>query len=322
MPSGINDTRIVSLAEIERVLPRLDAIGAMERAFRAYSEGRATVPPVSEILFADPPGEAHIKAGYIAGDDVFVVKVATGFYRNPALGLSSSSGLMTVFDARTGFPRAVLLDNGKLTDLRTAAAGAVAARLLGPSDVRRIAIIGSGIQARLQASLLRSVTPCRTVSHWARDSKAATACAADLSAMGFTVSPSGSAAEAAAEADLIVTCTASREALLGAGDIKPGTHITAVGADSEGKQELSAGLLMRADVVAADSLPQARLRGDISHALAAGMSPERVVEIGAIIAGRAAGRTSDAQITIADLTGVAAQDIEIAKAVLACIEAT
>lgn len=321
MPSETNDTRIVSLAEIERVLPSLDVVGAMERAFCAYSEGRATVPPVSEILFTDPPGEAHIKAGYIAGDDVFVVKVATGFYRNPALGLSSSSGLMTVFDSRTGFPKAILLDNGKLTDLRTAAAGAVAARLLAPSHVQSIAIIGSGIQARLQASLLRSVTACRTISLWARDAKAATACAADLSDMGFAVSQAGSAAEAASKANIVVTCTASREPLLGAGDIKPGTHITAVGADSEGKQELSAGLLMRADVVAADSLPQAMLRGDISHALAAGMSPERIIELGAIIAGQAVGRTSDDQITIADLTGVAAQDIEIAKAVLASIEA-
>lgn len=317
MAAGRGDVRIVSLAEIEAVMPRVDAIAAMERAFVAYSAGHATVPPVAEILFADPPGEAHIKAGHIAGDAVFVVKVASGFYRNPALGLSSSSGLMIAFDAATGFPKAVLLDGGKLTDLRTAAAGAVAAKLLAPRNVSEIAIIGSGIQARLQASLLRQVTPCRMLALWARDAKALSACAHDIAALGYEVALAQSAADAVAHANLVVTCTASREPLLRPGDVKPGTHITAVGADSEGKQELDAALIQRADVVAADSLGQVRLRGDISHALAAGMSEARVVELGALIDGRAAGRASDEQITIADLTGVAAQDIEIAKAVLA-----
>jgi ornithine cyclodeaminase len=316
-----DDVRVVSLEEIESVVPRIDAVAAMERAFLAYSSGRATVPPVAEILFADPPGEAHVKAGYVAGDAVFVVKVATGFYGNATRGLSSSSGLMLAFDATTGFPKAVLFDGGRLTDLRTAAAGALAAKLLAPRNIQQIAIIGSGIQARLQASLLRGVTSCRRIALWARDAAAMKACAEDIAALGFAVATAASPAGAAANADLIVTCTASRAPLLRIGDVKPGTHITAVGADSEGKQELDAALVARADVVAADSLAQVRLRGDIAHALAAGMSEARVVELGALVAGTAKGRTRDDQITIADLTGVAVQDIEIAKAVLAELEA-
>lgn len=320
---SVDGVRIVSRDDIDAVLPRIDVVAAMERAFAAYSEGRATVPPVQEILFPEMAGEAHIKSGHIAGDGIFVVKVATGFYRNARKGLSSSNGLMLALDAVTGEPRAVLLDGGHLTDLRTAAAGALAAKLLAPAEVSRIAILGTGIQARLQAKYLRGVTACRRIDLWGRSTAAAEACAADLRALGFQVTLAASPAVAAARANLIVACTASREALLQPGDVVAGTHITAVGADSHGKQELAAALVASADVVAVDSLAQARERGDVAHALAAGLlAEERIVELGALVNGRARGRTSNSQVTIADLTGVAAQDIEITKAVLAEIEAT
>jgi ornithine cyclodeaminase/alanine dehydrogenase-like protein (mu-crystallin family) len=310
--------RVVSRAEIERVLPGIDVVAAMERAFVIYSDGRAIVPPVGELLFADPPGDAHIKYGYIEGDEVFVVKIATGFYENAKRGLPPNSGLMLVFDARTGLPRAVLLDQGHLTNVRTAAAGAVAAKYLAPSAVSTIAVLGGGLQARMQVIQLKSVTSCRRIALWARRRDAADACAADLTAAGFSVTVVDSPAVAAAEANLIVTATAATAPLLQADDIRAGTHITAMGSDTETKQELSAELLAKADLVVADSMAQCLVRGEISRALAAGtIERDDLVELGHVIAGKRPGRTSDDQITVADLTGVAVQDIEIAKAILA-----
>jgi ornithine cyclodeaminase len=313
--------RIVTHAEIERVLPGIDVVAAMERAFATYAAGRAVVPPVGELLFADPPGDAHIKYGYVEGDEVFVIKVATGFYDNPKRGLPPNSGLMLVFDARTGLPQAVLLDQGHLTNIRTAAAGAVAAKYLAPKAISTIAVLGGGLQARLQAVHLMAVTACRRIALWARRREAAEACAADLTAAGFTVTVVDSPAAAAAEAELIVTATAATAPLLQAADIRSGTHITAMGSDTETKQELSTAILGKADLVVADSIAQCRVRGEISRALAAGaVDQAALVELGDVVAGKAPGRTSDDQITVADLTGVAVQDIEIAKAVLAGLE--
>jgi ornithine cyclodeaminase len=313
--------RIISRSDIVAALARVDAVAAMERAFSSYSAGAARVPPVAEILFDNPPGEAHIKAGHITGDRLFAVKVATGFYRNPSRGLASSSGLVTLFDAETGFPAAILLDEGLLTDIRTAAAGAVAAKYLAPAAVGRIAILGAGTQARLQARYLRGVTACRALTLWARNAEAADAAARDMFEDGFDVSIAASPANAVAGAQIVVTTTPAATPLLHAAHIAPGTHITAVGADSEGKQELAADIFAQAHIVATDSIAQAALRGDISHALRSGtLEPGRIVELGHLV-GRPPLRRTSAEISVADLTGVATQDIEIAKAVLAAIGA-
>jgi ornithine cyclodeaminase/alanine dehydrogenase-like protein (mu-crystallin family) len=315
-------TRVVTLAEIEIALIDLDLIGEMERGFVAYSEGRVIVPPVGELLFDEPPGELHIKYGVIRGDDVFVVKMATGFYRNPDLGLPPFNGMNVVFNARTGAPVMVLLDGGHLTNVRTAAAGAVASKHLGPREVTTIGICGSGVQARLQALALKEVTPCRDLVVWARDPAKAERCAADLSHGGFRARSVGTPGEVAAAANLIVTTTAAGSPYLRAADIRPGTHITAMGSDTPEKRELQPEILALAGVVAADSKSQCLVRGEIHHAVAAGLlDPERIVEIGAIIKTPAVGRTDDAQITVADLTGVAVQDIQISKAVAARLDA-
>ncbi|HEY1709559.1 MAG TPA: hypothetical protein VGG10_14925 [Rhizomicrobium sp.] len=305
---------IVSRAQIVDALAQVDAIAAMERAFAAYSNGEAVVPPVGEILFADRDGEAHIKSGYIAGDDVFVVKVATGFYRNADLGMPANSGVVLAFSARDGLLQAILLDEGHLTNVRTAAAGAMAAKYLAPETVTAIGVLGSGVQARLQAEALKSFTPCRSIVLWARRDAAAEDCARDLRDSGFTVAVVKSPRDVAAATNLLVTATASKVPLLALGDIRPGTHINAVGADTAEKRELQSDLLNGADIVAVDSLVQSRERGELHHCPAVA---DRAVELGAIVTGHAPRRTTQQQITIADLTGVAVQDIEIAKAVLA-----
>lgn len=302
--------RIVFLSEIKQRVSAAAAIAAVEDGFVAVSRGEVTLPPVGHLGFEQPPGDVHLKYGHRRGDDVFVVKIASGFYDNPKLGLPSSNGLMLVFSAKTGAPEAVLLDEGWLTDLRTAAAGAVAAKHLAPRDVAEIGIVGAGIQARFQLDLLRHVTPCRRAVVWARDFTKAQAFAVE----GFVIEPVRTLDELAARARLIVTTTPSREPLLRAEMIRPGTHVTAVGADAPGKQELAAMLFARAAVCAVDSRSQCLHHGDSSHALRAGVVREAdFAELGEIIAGTRPGRTAPEQITIADLTGLAIQDIQVAK---------
>lgn len=307
---------ILNLAQIKDALKGLDLVGAMENGFVAYSHGLVVVPPVGEMVFEDPPGDVHIKYGFIGGDDVYVIKVASGFYENPKLGLSSSNGLMLLFSQKTGELLAVLLDEGYLTNLRTAAAGAVAAKYLAPRAVRRIGILGAGIQGRLQLEYLRGVRDCRDVTVWGTGDEELGAYKKDMEAIGFRVRTTRDAGEVAAECNLIVTCTPSRKPLLSAAQIKPGTHITAMGSDTPEKQELDPAILRMADRVVVDSRSQARLRGECFKAFEAGAITEKdVVEMGAVVEDARLQRASDAETTIADLTGVAVQDIQIAKAV-------
>ena len=309
---------IVRLADIRRALGKIDLVAVMEGAFAAYSRGEVTVPPVGELLFDDPPGEMHVKYGAIRGDDVFVVKLATGFPRNGAAGLPPFGGVVLVFSAKTGLLSQVLLDEGHLTNVRTAAAGAVAAKHLAPRAVGCIGICGSGVQARLQAQQLRAVTDCRRALVWARDARKAASCAADLARLGFEADVAPSVEALAAASNLIVTTTAAEEPYLLAGHVRPGTHVTAVGSDTPGKAELAPDLLALADRVVVDSRSQSLLRGEAHHAIATGhLLADRLVELGEVIADPVRGRSDDDQISIADLTGVAAQDIALAKAVCA-----
>src|SRR5580700_9483857 len=154
-------TTVYTRAEIERVIRPAEVIAAMERAFVAYSRGEAVIPPVGQMEFENPPGDCHIKYGYIQGDGTFTVKIATGFWRNPERGLASSNGVVLVFSSHTGELLASLYDEGYLTDIRTAAAGAVAAKYLAPSKIKCIGVLGAGTQAHLQLEYLKTVTECR-----------------------------------------------------------------------------------------------------------------------------------------------------------------
>lgn len=312
--------RIVMLAEIRDALQGVDLVPGMVSAFVAYSTGKAVVPPVGELLLPDVQADVHIKYGYIIGEPYYVIKVASGFYANPERGLPSSNGLMLVFSRATGELVAILLDEGYLTDLRTGAAGAVAAKHLAPRTVRRIGIVGSGTQARYQLRMLQPVVACRAVLVWGRHPERLERYRAEMTTEGFAVETTTDVREVMATCDLIVTCTASRAPLLLRDQLRPGIHITAVGADSPGKQELDPLILRRAEVVVADSLSQCVERGEIAHALRSRcLRSDDVVELGAVIAGKAPGRLSEEDITVADLTGVAVQDIEIARTVLDAI---
>jgi ornithine cyclodeaminase len=218
-------------------------------------------------------------------------------------------------------PTALLLDHGWLTDVRTAAAGAVVARAMTPSAVERIGIIGAGVQGRLQLELLAHVTPCREVMVYSRTPARAERYARDMAGVGFQVTVAPSADVLAAACNLIVTATTARAPLFRAASVRPGTHVSAFGADAPGKQELDVALFQRAGVVVADSRAQAADHGDLAHALAAGtVDLHAVRELGEVLADSSLGRTGNDQITLCDLTGIAVQDIVIAKHVLAALE--
>lgn len=306
---------IIKEEEIAAIANELDLTTKMAEGFIHYSNGNSVVPPVGELLFENPKGEAHIKYGYIKGEKYYTIKMASGFYNNPELGISSSQGLVLLFSQQTGEIVAILLDNGKLTDLRTAAAGAMVADYFAPKNLRGIGIIGTGIQARLQLEFLLRKTTCRDVWIWGRNEANANRIKNELKD-SVNIRVVASPAEVARNSNLIVTTTPSEEPLLFADDIQPGTHITAVGSDTTSKQELSADVLGKAHLVISDSIAQSQTRGEVFKARDEGTIPsEKVIELGHALQNPKMQRTNDQQITIADLTGVAVQDIMIAEAV-------
>lgn len=314
-------TRILTLEQIQEALPALNLMEHIEAGFVAYSQGAAVVPPVGELVLQDPPGDVHIKYGYLSGDDYYVIKIASGFYDNPKLNLPTSNGLMLLFSQKTGELHAVLLDKGYLTDIRTAIAGAIAAKFLAPSTVTRIGIVGSGMQARLQLQHLAPVTDCRDVIVFGRDDAKLSEYREDMAEFGFDTTITSNADDILRSCNLIVTTTPATDPLLAWSDgIEHGLHITAMGSDTPDKRELDLTTMQCADVVVADSISQCMTRGEIHHAIKQGaIRKDDIVELGNVIDGSAAGRTSDEQVTIADLTGVAVQDIQITKAVFDAI---
>ena len=311
---------LVTLDEIRLLLDTNSLIDEIEAGFVLYSDGKVNVPPVGFMHFDDPPGDVHIKYGSIQDDDYWVLKVASGFYQNPSLGLQSSDGVILIFSQRSGALELVLHDRCWLTDMRTAAAGAVAARHLAPRKIDNVGVIGTGVQARMQLEMLCSVVEAKSALIWGRNEAKVgkmigeLKLSAALLAAGMEVRAAESVEELADQSRLIVTATSTHEPVLRADQVRPGTHITAMGSDDDGKQELDVALLGKADRIVADSVSQCSKYGECVHAINAGViSLDDIAELGAVVSGSTDGRTSDDQITIADLTGVAVQDIQIAK---------
>jgi ornithine cyclodeaminase/alanine dehydrogenase-like protein (mu-crystallin family) len=307
--------RIIGEQTLRRIITPAIALDVIREAFRADGQGRTRVPPVINLDVPAHHGEFHIKTAYIEGVPHIAVKIASGFYDNATRGLPSGSGLIAVFDAETGLPSALLLDNGFLTDVRTGAAGAVAADVLARRNIAVVGVVGSGIQARHQVRCLRVVREFRRVVAWSPTRERLRRYCDELRAEGYEVRPADSVEEICAIADVVITTTPSRQALVRAEWLRPGMHVTAVGSDSPGKQELEAACLQRADIIGVDRHSQCAAFGELSHATTAGIERlTRVAELGDIVAQKAAGRTMDQQITIADLTGVGFQDTAIASA--------
>lgn len=304
---------ILTEAELRRCV-RLDreVIQAIADAFTALASGRVVMPPILHMTIPEANGEVDVKTAYVPGLPSFALKVSPGFFDNPKLGLPSVSGMMMLLSAKTGRLEALHLDNGYLTDIRTAAAGAVAARHLARDDARIAGVLGAGTQARLQIEALTLVRPIERVLVWARSFARAEACAEDLAdRLGLEAEPVESAERLVLEADIVVTTTPAREPLVVADWLHPGLHVTAMGSDAADKNELHPEVLVHADRLVCDSRAQCARLGELHHALERGLDPT-VTELGEITAGRAPGRERDDQITVCDLTGTGVQDTAIA----------
>jgi ornithine cyclodeaminase len=318
-------TSILNEEEIRQAISTAEAVDAIEAAFAALAYGKVSLPGVINLTLPPihaseaPQGESHVKGAHIAGALHFVVKVANSFPTNRDLGIPVNSGLMLAFDAITGALDAILLDNGYLTDLRTGAAGAVAARHLAPSAIHRAAFVGAGTQARFQFRAIASAREISSVSVWSRNPANADNFAREITDdRDCDAQVSRTVEDAVRGSNLIITTTPSRQPLVSADWVQPGTTIIAVGSDTPDKQELDPNLLARADLVIADRLAQCTEFGEIHHALGAGVITldEVTGELGDVVVDHIPGRSTDDQLIVCDLTGVGVQDAAITSLVL------
>ena len=307
--------------QIEPLIAKMDISDAMKKAFIEYSNGNAVIPPVGELIMRQPPGEVHIKYGYIKGGSHYVIKIASGFPQNQKENIKPGQGMMLLFDIQTGIPEAILIDDANLTDIRTAIAGAITSEALSNHDIESFTIIGTGVQARYQAIYVSELMKIKKVRVWGRDSVKTNLVKKDLSELDVNVEED--LENLVKESRLIITTTSSKEPLIQSDWINPGTHITAVGSDTPEKCELDPNIVSMADLVVADSLDQNLIRGEIHQAVKRSLiSTDDIVELGEIFAGLKPGRINADSITVADLTGVAVQDLVIAKAVLKATKET
>lgn len=310
---------ILNETELRALVPlSLAAVDTIENAFRSLADGGVVMPPVLSMAFEDVNGEVDIKTAYIPGLDVFAIKVSPGFFDNPKVGLPSLNGMMMALSSSTGLVEAVLLDNGHLTNIRTAAAGAVAARWLAPNHVRTVTVMGAGVQARLQAIAAHLVRPFTEIFVWALDFEEARRCAADIqAATGAQASAVSDPAAAVADSQLVITTTPAREPIFRSEWLHPGLHITCMGSDQETKNEIAPEVLVGADLYVCDRVAQCERLGELRSARQKGLLTGIVPpELGELVSGKRMGRKSDDQITICDLTGTGVQDTAIANLAL------
>jgi ectoine utilization protein EutC len=306
---------LVKEDDIRRSVSIEETIRAVEAGFTRLAAKEVNLPPVLSLDLPEIKGEVHVKGAYINGSGSLALKVATGFYNNPSLGLPSGSGLMMVFSARTGFPQALLFDNGYLTNLRTGAAGAIAAKYLSRTKVSVVGVVGTGAQGRHQITALAKVRSFDRLLAYDLDQAGLATYVQEMpDILGVECLAAPDVEAVVRQSDILVTSTPSTEPFVRARWLHPGMHITAMGSDAPYKQELESQVLGRADLLVCDHKGQCSERGELHHALEDGTIGEEheIVELGEITSGRHPGRTDESQITVCDLTGVGVQDAAIA----------
>ena len=309
-----------------RSLIDFDAIAEQQKsAFIAYSEGHATIPPVTHMPFSNPKGDYHIKSGHLHSSPYWTVKLAGSFYQNPDMfNCSTSQGVMLVISAEHGKPLYLLQDNGYLTDLRTAMVSYLIAKHILHDDIAHIGILGCGVQAKFQIDVLQHFYPNIPVSLWARNAPKAKAFIQDYRAKGNAdiITLADSLEALCATCDYLVTVTAAETPIIASEMISGKKHITALGSDTPRKQELSPELLARADQLFTDAIVQSHDCGEIYQARKQGILPVSYepIELGKAISDNHTASLPDQRLTIADCTGLAIQDIAIAESVITAFE--
>jgi ornithine cyclodeaminase len=315
-----NPLEMVSIDSLRPLLDRQKVIAVVRDALICQAEGRVQSPLPVQLLFDEPHGDCHIKSGYVHGSPTFAVKIATGFYKNPAIGLPVNHGLILIFDARTGVPRLLLKDDGWLTAWRTAAATVVAAATLAPSPITAIGVVGTGLQASLALEWLPETMGEQPLLLWGRNSARAHELAIAAGERRRSVTVVDRIEALLERCNVVITTTPATAPLFSADLVRPGTHVVAVGADSPGKQELPVELFARAAHVLTDDHAQCLDHGDFGVAVRAGTirhDADRM--IGSLLSGALTLTRAVGDISIVDLTGVAIEDAAIAALFLSLL---
>ena len=310
-------TLILNSAEIKECVQfNAELIPIIEDAFKSLSRGKTVMPAILRIDIEKYHGESDVKAAYIEGLDSFAVKVASGFFNNPKLGLPSSNGLMILLDSQTGVIKSVLLDKGYLTDVRTAIAGAIASKYLSNPESSTVAIIGAGIQARMQLEALTLVRDIKNVNVWSRDIEKTHLYIENMSKnFKLNFQAFDNTNDLVKNADILITTTPSKNPLIKYSSLPRGIHITAMGSDAEEKNELDPKIIANCDVYIPDNQSQTSILGELNHAIKNNLIKSDMIfnDLGKIIINPELGRKNNDDITVADLTGTGVQDTAIAR---------
>ena len=307
----LNSSEIKKCVELNGQL-----IPIIEDAFKNLALGKTTMPPILRLDIEKYHGESDVKAAYIDGLDSYAIKVASGFFNNPNLGLPSSNGLMILLDSKTGVLKSVLLDKGYLTDVRTAIAGAIAAKHLSNPESSNVGIIGAGIQAKMQLEALLLVRNIKTAYIWSRDSKKTNTFVQNIKdKINIKIIECKSPEQTVNLSEILITCTPSKSPIIKSEWLKKGLHITAMGSDAEMKNELDPKIIKDCDYYIPDSQSQTSILGELNHAIKAGLvsAEKKYNELGSVIINSNLGRRNINDVTVADLTGTGVQDTAIAR---------
>ena len=310
-------TLVLTSSEIKKCVQlNGQLIPIIEDAFKSLALGKTTMPPILRLDIEKYHGESDVKAAYIDGLDSYAIKVASGFFNNPNLGLPSSNGLMILIDSKTGMLKSVLLDKGYLTDVRTAIAGAIAAKHLSNPESSNVGIIGAGIQAKMQLEALLLVRNIKTAYIWSRDTKKTNTFVKNIKdKINIKIIACESPEQTVNLSEILITCTPSKSPIIKSEWLKKGLHITAMGSDAEMKNELDPKIIKDCDYYIPDSQSQTSILGELNHAIKAGLvsAEKKYNELGSVIINSNLGRRNINDVTVADLTGTGVQDTAIAR---------
>ncbi|HEY7980977.1 MAG TPA: ornithine cyclodeaminase family protein [Candidatus Eremiobacteraceae bacterium] len=306
---------ILSEGDVAARLSMRDAIDVVQRAFIEHANGRA-VFPLRSVARAES-GLLGAMPGSVRGEHAALgAKLVTVFSGNAARGAHTHNAVIILFSPETGDPLA-LMDGRYITEIRTAAASAIASRALARPEASTLAILGTGVQSRAHIAAMRTLESITSIRVWGRDFEKADALAKRESEAGIPVRAVATIAQACRGADIVCTVTASAEPVIGVGDIAPGTHINAVGACTPRARELTAELVGRSRIVCDSREGALAEAGDIILAIRDGAlsaQPE-VALLGDVLTGKTVGRASAAEITLFESLGVAIEDLVCAALV-------
>lgn len=307
-------TLVVKRDEVQTLLTMPKVMESVKQAYETFARNKVIQPPIVSIEVPEHNGEVDIKAGYSLPEQMIGVKTAGGFWDNPKLyQLPTGLALICLYDAKSGFP-VCIMDGTLITAYRTGAAGGISAQVLARSNSSIAGVIGTGVQARMQIIALKEVLPITTIKVWGLSQEKMAMYKQEMeSLLGVEVILCDNPKQAVVGSDVVLTTTPSKQKIVMNEWIAPGTHLIAIGADMEGKQELDPEVFSRAKVVV-DNPSECIKRGETQHAIEQKWitASDIHAQIGEILLGVKSGRTNDDEITIFDATGMSIQDITTA----------